>query len=116
MHEALAMVRRELGPDAALLHTRPVRSRWLRWLPGPQQIEVTASRDVNGPSRLRPRVSSRNFVELPSPRPPARVMEGIGTNAVGKGRFAEPCGPDGRYLATPIGAQMCGNIGKARED
>ena len=25
MHEALAMVRRDLGPDAAVLHTREVR-------------------------------------------------------------------------------------------
>ncbi len=33
MHEALAMVRRELGPDAAVLHTREVRSGgMLRWL------------------------------------------------------------------------------------
>ena len=52
MHEALAMVRRELGPDAAVLHTREVRNRWLGLLPGPRQIEVTASRGVNVPSRL----------------------------------------------------------------
>ena len=29
MHEALAMVERELGADAAVLHTREVRSRRL---------------------------------------------------------------------------------------
>ncbi len=52
MHEALALVRRELGPNAAVLHTRNVRSRWLGLLPGPRQIEVTASRGVNVPSRL----------------------------------------------------------------
>ena len=52
MHAALALVRRELGPDAAVLHTREVRSRWLGLLPGPRQIEVTASRGVNVPSRL----------------------------------------------------------------
>ena len=34
MHAALALVRRELGPDAAVLHTREVRgSRWLGLLP-----------------------------------------------------------------------------------
>ena len=56
MHEALAMVRRELGPDAAVLHTREVRARRLfGCLPGPRQIEVTASCDVNVPSRLPPR-------------------------------------------------------------
>ena len=56
MHEALALVRRELGPDAALLHTREVRNRrWLGLLPGPRQIEVTASCGVNVPSRLASR-------------------------------------------------------------
>jgi flagellar biosynthesis protein FlhF len=53
MHEALAMVRHDLGPDAAVLHTREVQSRrFFGWLNGPLQIEVTASRGVNVPSRL----------------------------------------------------------------
>ena len=53
MHEALAMVRHDLGPDAAVLHTREVQSRWFFGLVnGPRQIEVTASCDVNVPSRL----------------------------------------------------------------
>ena len=52
MHEALAMVRRELGPDAAVLHTREVAQPLAGLLPGPRQIEVTASRGVNVPSRL----------------------------------------------------------------
>jgi flagellar biosynthesis protein FlhF len=52
MHAALALVRRELGPDAAVLHTREVRNRWLGLLPGARQIEVTASRGINVPSRL----------------------------------------------------------------
>src|SRR6516225_1001608 len=53
MHEALAMVRHDLGPDAAVLHTREVQSRrFFSWLNGPPQIEVTASRGVNVPSRL----------------------------------------------------------------
>ena len=35
MHEALAMVRRELGPDAAVLHTREVPAdRWWSRLRG----------------------------------------------------------------------------------
>ena len=56
MQEALTQVRRELGPDAAVLHTREVSSRRLfGWIPGPREIEVTASRDVNVPSRLPPR-------------------------------------------------------------
>ncbi len=53
MHEALMLVRRELGPDAAVLHTREVRRRRLFGLVrGARQIEVTASAGVNVPSRL----------------------------------------------------------------
>jgi flagellar biosynthesis protein FlhF len=58
MQEALAIVRRELGPDAAVLHTREVRRRYLGCIPGPRQIEVTASCEVNVPSRLPPRPSN----------------------------------------------------------
>jgi flagellar biosynthesis protein FlhF len=56
MHEALAMVRRDLGPDAAVLHTREVPvGRWLGWLRGARAIEVTASAAVNVPSRFADR-------------------------------------------------------------
>jgi flagellar biosynthesis protein FlhF len=77
MHEALMMVRRELGPDAAVLHTREVRGRWLGWLPGPRQIEITASRGVNVPSRLPPRAAAEKpaAVPLAKPVPPVRVAE-----------------------------------------
>lgn len=58
MHEALTMVRRELGPQAAILHTREVQTRRLfGWLAGPRQIEVTAANEVNVPSRLPPRTA-----------------------------------------------------------
>lgn len=69
MHEALQLVRRELGPDAAVLHTRRVRPRWLGWLAGPRQIEVTASRGVNVPSRLPTR-------ECKEPTPKRSTAEG----------------------------------------
>jgi flagellar biosynthesis protein FlhF len=60
MQEALALVRRELGPDAAVLHTRELRgSPWLRWIPGLRQIEVTAALNVNVPSRLATREAAR---------------------------------------------------------
>jgi len=60
MQEALALVRQELGPEAAVLHTREVQSsRLFGWLPGPRQIEVTASASVNVPSRF----------DTPAPRP-----------------------------------------------
>ncbi len=46
------MVRSDLGPDAAVLHTREVQSGMLRWLTGRRQVEVTASATVNVPSRF----------------------------------------------------------------
>lgn len=56
MQEALALVRRELGPSAAVLHTREVRGNGLLgWLSGVRQIEVMASTEVNVPSRLAKR-------------------------------------------------------------
>ena len=40
MHEALRLVRGELGPDAAVLQTREVRSgRWFGLVRGPSQVE-----------------------------------------------------------------------------
>jgi len=53
MHEALALVRRDLGPEAAVLHAREVPAgRFLGRLWGARQIEVTASLGVNVPSRF----------------------------------------------------------------
>jgi flagellar biosynthesis protein FlhF len=50
--EALRLVREDLGPDASVLHTRDVASGILRWLGSANQIEVTASAEVQVPSRL----------------------------------------------------------------
>jgi flagellar biosynthesis protein FlhF len=56
MQEALAQVRRELGPKASVLHTREVRGGGLlRWLSGSRLVEVVASTSVSVPSRLAPR-------------------------------------------------------------
>jgi flagellar biosynthesis protein FlhF len=53
MQEALALVRRDLGPKAAVLHTRDVRSGGLLGLlMGRKRVEVTASNEVSVPSRL----------------------------------------------------------------
>jgi flagellar biosynthesis protein FlhF len=56
MQEALSLVRRDLGPDAAVLHTREVRGLW-RWLGG-GRIEVMASANVNVPRRMAARRST----------------------------------------------------------
>ncbi|MFV2065505.1 MAG: flagellar biosynthesis protein FlhF, partial [Pirellulales bacterium] len=53
MQDALTLVRRELGPEAAVLHTREVRrGGLLRWMGRGRDIEVTASTEVHVPSRL----------------------------------------------------------------
>lgn len=74
MHEALALVRRELGPDAAVLHTREVRNgRLFGLMPGRRQIEVTASADVNVPSRLPPRGRMDGPAPPAATRPPSQA-------------------------------------------
>jgi flagellar biosynthesis protein FlhF len=52
MQDALALVRRELGPDAAVLHTRELNAGLVRRLMFGRQYEVAASAMVNVPSRL----------------------------------------------------------------
>jgi flagellar biosynthesis GTPase FlhF len=49
--EALRLVRAELGPDASVLHTRDIGSPLVSLLGG-RRIEVTASAEVEAPSRL----------------------------------------------------------------
>ncbi|PQO26764.1 flagellar biosynthesis protein FlhF [Blastopirellula marina] len=53
MPEALELVRKELGPDAALLHTREVPQRGLKGLFGGKEIELAASSDSNLKSRFQ---------------------------------------------------------------
>jgi flagellar biosynthesis protein FlhF len=52
MRDALELVRRELGPSAAVLHTREVNSGPLSRLVFGRKYEVAASAMVNVPSRL----------------------------------------------------------------
>ena len=53
LSEALRQVRAELGPDASVLHTREVAGGLWTNLTGAKQIEVTASADLQVPSRLQ---------------------------------------------------------------
>ena len=65
MQEALALVRSELGPKAAVLQTREVRAGGLiRRLSGARQVEVTASAEVRVPSRFAAQPAS-----APRPEP-----------------------------------------------
>ncbi len=81
MQEALALVRRDLGSRASVLHTREVRGGGLlRWLGGSRLIEVVASTSVSVPSRLparlRPLAATASFASARStvvaPRAEAR--------------------------------------------
>ncbi len=75
MQEALALVRRELGPSAAVLHTREVRGNGLLgWLSGVRQIEVMASTEVNVPSRLAKREPALEAA-LAAPAPAVSARE-----------------------------------------
>jgi flagellar biosynthesis protein FlhF len=56
--EALRLVRDELGPDASVLHTREIGSPIVRLLGG-RRIEVTASAEIEVPSRLPEGLHSR---------------------------------------------------------
>ncbi len=52
LQDALQLIRTDLGPQAAVLHTRELRGGLLRRLMGFRQVEVTASATVNVPCRF----------------------------------------------------------------
>ena len=59
MQQALELVRRELGPDAAVLHTRELNGGLVRRMVFGRQFEVSASESVNVPSRLPARLQEQ---------------------------------------------------------
>jgi flagellar biosynthesis protein FlhF len=72
MREALAVVRQDLGPDAAVLHTREVPGRGLLgWLRRGREIEITASATLQVPSRLPDRLHATLPAAAPPPLPEA---------------------------------------------
>ena len=84
IQDALRLVWRDLGPDAAVLHTREVSRGLLAWFSGGRQIEVTASVDVQVPSRLPPEDPNQEADLAPplqddplqdDPRPDMRRMD-----------------------------------------
>ncbi|MBN1912048.1 MAG: flagellar biosynthesis protein FlhF, partial [Pirellulales bacterium] len=80
MHDALMLVRHELGPDAAVLHTREVRQRrCFGLLAGRQEIEVTASAGVNVPSRL-PQTAAKAAAPVAAPRSVAPAPPRVATH------------------------------------
>lgn len=106
MHEALALVRRELGPEAAVLHTREVQTgRLFGWLPGPRQIEVTASASVNVPSRFQAPPPKQPLAPKPKQSP-----------AIGGSTQAEPLISASTRQATPAGLPSRTGEGTLRRD
>ncbi|MFW6170761.1 MAG: flagellar biosynthesis protein FlhF [Planctomycetota bacterium] len=80
LQDALELIRSDLGPAAAVLHTRRLRGGLLRRLMGMREVEVTASASVNVPSRFedQPRgfqnqVSSAGGDRTGRQRPPANL-------------------------------------------
>jgi len=70
MQEALQMVRDELGPDAALLHTREVPRRGIMGLLGGTELECSATDDQSIPSRFEMLVGSSGSDPIEPPQPP----------------------------------------------
>jgi len=96
MAEALAAVKRDLGRDAVILHTRCFRKGGLLGLGGKQMWEITASRSVN--------VQRRRVRPL---GPPARKPAPAGAAATGAGVTVidgPSTLPDGTYTATALQA------------
>jgi flagellar biosynthesis protein FlhF len=79
MAEALAAVKRDLGRDAVILHTRSFRKGGLLGLGGRQMWEITASKSVNVPHRrIRP-LQSSSAPKAPKgvqAKPTVKVIEG----------------------------------------
>lgn len=141
MQEALAMVRRELGPEAAVLHTREVRnSRLFGLLPGARQIEVTASASISVPSRLPPRRSGQPATQqthshaahqaygpphqaygytaprepiMPSPEPPAVTIDRY---EQGRPSFTAPAAPAAAKPVDPAVQDQLGRLQSMVED
>jgi flagellar biosynthesis protein FlhF len=61
MQEALDIVRREMGGDAVILHTRQVaQRRFLPWTKPVEQVEITAGLGVNIRTPARPAAANRH--------------------------------------------------------
>ncbi len=74
MRDALELVRRELGPSAAVLHTRELNSGPLSRLVFGRQYEVAASAAVHVPSRLPEAVRGSQVATIGAGDDPARAI------------------------------------------
>jgi flagellar biosynthesis protein FlhF len=89
LQEALDLVRADLGADAAVLHTREVKSGGLfRMFNRARHIEVTASEGVDVPSRLPERVQRREQAHDRASLPAAGP---VGFEASYRSQFRQTC-------------------------
>lgn len=72
MAEALALVKRELGPDAVILHTRSFRDGGMLGLGARDVVEITASADASVVRPRRPRSPAAAQSRTPDDTAPAQ--------------------------------------------
>ncbi|NLY00075.1 MAG: flagellar biosynthesis protein FlhF [Rhodopirellula sp.] len=112
MHEALGLVRRELGPDAAVLHTREVCStRFFGLFAGARHIEVTASVNVNVPSRMPRKTSHASLSDYQAvgesrPLPPRPIASQAAPPAAAASSSAEMPADDVRGQLTDLQSML----------
>lgn len=88
IQEALDLVRRDLGPDAAVLHTREVRPGMLGWFRS-RQVEVAASSAVHVPSRF-PKRRAPTIAEQAARTSPPPPHEPVGRAEAASPRIVPP--------------------------
>src|SRR5579864_6725421 len=111
MQEALDIVRRELGPDAVILHTREIpQPRFLKWRRTTERVEVTAGTGVNvrTPRAMLPaarsaamppapagfgRLAPRKVDESLAPAPPLLAPTARPYSTATPSRFSMPASP-----------------------
>ncbi len=109
MQEALEIVRRELGPEAVILHTREIPApRFLKWRKSNERVEVTAGTGMNvrTPKAVLQADSGRSAITSAAPaanlRPPYRPNDE--TLAPPPPLLPMPGGLSrSRYSAPPVG-------------
>jgi flagellar biosynthesis protein FlhF len=121
MQEALDIVRRELGPEAVILHTREIpQPRFFKWRKSAERVEVTAGTGVNiraprareqstpgrsagsAPQSATPqRPSYRQEEESLAPPPPLPLSAPRGGAGAASPRFSSP---PTRAVAPAVGA------------
>lgn len=93
MQQALEMVRRDLGPDAAVLHTRELSRGMVGRAIWGREFEVAASVGVNVPSRIPQKVQPQQVQAQaqPAPQVPA-YQSNIAQSYSDSSTFTEPNG------------------------